>query len=81
MLQVLCDLLDLVQQMHAQLASHVHVSSPTASNAVVFTANETKAALLSNKLSLILHGNKGWGARNWLLGTFERFRANLVIWQ
>lgn len=43
-LQVLCDLLDLVQQMNAQLASHTHVSGPASPPADAADFN-TKAAL------------------------------------
>lgn len=52
-LQVLCDLLDLVQQMNTQIAGHVHGSSPTPSNAGDFGANASRAAGLSGKLKPI----------------------------
>ncbi|WP_325436267.1 hypothetical protein [Pseudomonas nitroreducens] len=52
-LQVLCDLLDLVQQMNTQIAGHVHGSSPAPSNAGEFGANASKAAGLSGKLKPI----------------------------
>lgn len=52
-LQVLCDLLDLVQQMNTQIAGHVHGSSPVPSNAGEFGANASKAAGLSGKLKPI----------------------------
>ncbi|MCK3865583.1 phage baseplate assembly protein V [Pseudomonas sp. B329] len=42
-LQVLCDLLDLVQQMNSQLAGHTHGPTPVPSNAAVFTANSSDA--------------------------------------
>ncbi len=48
--QVVCDLLDLVQDMNAQLAAHQHGPSPIPSNAAAFTADASKAALLSAKL-------------------------------
>ncbi|MFJ3412303.1 hypothetical protein [Pseudomonas protegens] len=37
-LQVLCDLLDLVQEMNVQLAGHTHGPTPPPSNAAAFTA-------------------------------------------
>lgn len=37
-LQVLCDLLDLVQQMNSQIAVHAHASSPAPDNTAVFTS-------------------------------------------
>ena len=52
-LQVLCDLLDLVQQMNTQIAGHVHGSSPVPSNAGEFGANASKASGLSGKLKPI----------------------------
>jgi len=50
-LQVLCSLLDLVQQMNAQLASHNHGPTPPPSNADVFTENVkfTKIMLVALK--------------------------------
>ena len=42
-LQVLCDLLDLVQQMNSQIAVHVHASSPAPNNAAVFTSASATA--------------------------------------
>ncbi len=51
--QVVCDLLDLVQDMNAQLAAHQHGPSPVPSNAAAFTADAAKAALLSAKLKPI----------------------------
>lgn len=38
-LQVLCDLLDLVQQMNSQLASQTHGASPIPGNAHIFSSN------------------------------------------
>ncbi|CRM57910.1 hypothetical protein [Pseudomonas sp. 37 R 15] len=52
-LQVLCDLLDLVQQMNAQLASHTHGPTPTPGNASEFLSNAGTAALLTTKLKQI----------------------------
>ncbi|AKA83930.1 hypothetical protein [Pseudomonas synxantha] len=52
-LQVLCDLLDLVQEMNTQLASHTHGPTPPPSNASAFTADATKATLLSQTLKAV----------------------------
>lgn len=52
-LQVLCDLLDLVEQMNAQLASHVHGASPQPNNAGVFTAAGAATKILGLKLKPI----------------------------
>lgn len=54
-LQVLCDLLDLVQQMNIQLSAHTHVPGPTPSpiDASGFTLKATKAELLGLKLKEI----------------------------
>ena len=52
-LQVLCDLLDLVQQMNVQLASHTHGPTPVPGNAAAFTANAGTATLLAGKLKPI----------------------------
>ncbi|WP_340053380.1 hypothetical protein [Pseudomonas sp. JAI120] len=48
-LQVLCDLLDLVQQMNAQIAEHVHASSPPPNNSGYFAGVSTAASMLSIK--------------------------------
>ncbi|POD33192.1 hypothetical protein BKM16_29020 [Pseudomonas amygdali pv. morsprunorum] len=48
--QVVCDLLDLVQDMNIQLSGHTHGPTPVPGNAGAFTADATKAALLSAKL-------------------------------
>lgn len=50
--QVVCDVLDLLQQMNSQLAAHTHVPGPTPSptDAMAFTAKAVKAALLAEKL-------------------------------
>jgi hypothetical protein len=45
-LQVLCDLLDLVEEMNAQLAAHTHGPTPVPSNAVAFAGAATGAATL-----------------------------------
>lgn len=54
-LQILCDLLDLVEQMNTQLASHTHVPgpSPSPSDAAGFTAKATNAAQLATQLKPI----------------------------
>jgi len=48
--QVVCDLLDLVQDMNSQLAAHTHGPTPVPANAAAFTADAMKAALLAAKL-------------------------------
>jgi len=52
--QVLCDTLDLLQEMNTQIAAHVHpqIGQPPV-NAAAFTADAAKAALLSAKLKAI----------------------------
>ena len=52
-LQVLCDTLDLLQQMNAQIAAHVHGSSPVANNAIDFSSNVFSAAQLVGRLEPI----------------------------
>lgn len=52
-LQVLCDLLDLVQQMNAQIAGHAHGQTPPPNNAAAFTADAVKTAELSKELKAI----------------------------
>ena len=52
-LQVLCDLLDLVQQMNAQLASHTHGPTPIPSNAGEFANGAGTASRLGIKLKEI----------------------------
>lgn len=52
-LQVLCDLLDLVEQMNLQIAGHVHGATPLPSNAALFTAIEMEARKLSYKIKPI----------------------------
>lgn len=54
-LQVLCDLLDLVQQMNTQLASHTHGPTPPPNNAATFTANSTITENLSTLLKPIIY--------------------------
>ena len=52
-LRVLGDLLDLVEEMNAQIAGHVHGSSPPPTNAGAFTADAAKAGLLSAELGSV----------------------------
>ncbi|ORL64427.1 hypothetical protein [Pseudomonas putida] len=52
-LQVLCDLLDLVEQMNTQLAGHVHGPTPAPSNAGAFTAAGAQAKLLGLQMKPI----------------------------
>ncbi len=53
-LQVLCDLLDLVEQMNGQLAGHTHGSTPPPSNATAFTAASGTAKQLAGKMKPIV---------------------------
>lgn len=48
--QVLCDLIDVVQDMNVQIAVHVHAASPPPNNAGDFSTGAMKASLLSGKL-------------------------------
>ena len=52
--RVLCDTLDLLQEMNTQIAAHVHpqVGQPPV-NAAAFTADAAKAALLSAELGSV----------------------------
>lgn len=52
-LQVLCDLLDLVAQMNSQLAGHTHGSTPPPTNAAAFTAASGAAKQLAGKMKPI----------------------------
>lgn len=52
-LQVLCDLLDLVQQMNSQLAGHTHGPTPVPGNAAAFVANSATAAQFAYDLKAI----------------------------
>jgi len=52
-LQVLCDLLDLVQLMNTQLARHTHGPTPVPGNAADFLSNSGTASLLGTKLEKI----------------------------
>ena len=53
--QVVCDMLDLLQQMNTQLAAHTHVPGPTPSpsDAAAFTAKAGRASALSELLKPI----------------------------
>ncbi|AHG43287.1 hypothetical protein N018_24860 [Pseudomonas syringae CC1557] len=51
--QILCDTLDLLQQMNTQIAGHVHGSSPVPGNAAAFTTGAANAGLLLWKLKPI----------------------------
>ena len=51
--QVVCDLLDLVQEMNSQLAGHVHAESPIPNNAIAFTDAQSKTKSLSDALKNI----------------------------
>lgn len=54
-LQILCDLLDLVQEMNVQMAGHTHVPGPMPSptDATGFTAKATQALALATQLKPI----------------------------
>ena len=51
--KVVCDLLDLVQQMNTQLASHTHGPTPAPGNAAAFTTNAVTATVLAGQLKPI----------------------------
>lgn len=53
--QVVCDMLDLLQQMNTQLAAHTHLPgpAPNPSDAAAFTANAASAATLNQRLEKI----------------------------
>ncbi|POA91173.1 hypothetical protein [Pseudomonas protegens] len=52
-LQVLCDLLDLVQEMNTQLAAHTHGATPIPGNATAFGESATQALQLGQTLKKI----------------------------
>lgn len=52
-LQVLCDLLDLVQEMNTQLAGHTHGPTPPPSNAVAFASASVSAKGIGTQLKPI----------------------------
>jgi hypothetical protein len=51
--QVVCDVLDLLQEMNTQLASHTHGPTPPPGNAVAFSAAATSAGKLGTQLKPI----------------------------
>lgn len=51
--RVLCDTLDLLEQMATQIASHVHGSSPVPTTSAAFSADAGKAAALSTELGAV----------------------------
>lgn len=51
--RVLCDTLDLIEQMATELASHTHGPSPVPTQAGAFAADAAKAALLSAELGSV----------------------------
>lgn len=51
--KVLCDTLDLIQQMATELASHTHGPSPVPTQAAAFAADAAKASLLSTPLKAV----------------------------
>lgn len=60
--QIVCDLLDLVQDMNTQLAAHTHGPTPVPGNATAFSAHSSRAEILSGVLRAItiraISGNK-----------------------
>lgn len=52
-LRVLCDLLDLVEQMNTQIAGHTHGPTPIPGNSKDFLTSAAKAGLLSGKIKPI----------------------------
>ncbi|MDQ0982535.1 hypothetical protein [Pseudomonas synxantha] len=51
--QILCDALDLLEQMAGNIASHVHGNSPVPTTAAAFTADAAKAKVLSTSLASV----------------------------
>lgn len=51
--RVLCDTLDLIQQLAAELAAHTHGPSPVPTQAVAFSADAAQAALLAAELGSV----------------------------
>lgn len=51
--KVLCDTLDLIEQLATQIATHVHGAGPVPTTALVFTADAVKAEILSTSLKSI----------------------------
>ena len=52
--QVVCDLLDLVQQMNQKIALHTHGTTPVPSNAAGFMTESDKALVLKGQLKIIV---------------------------
>jgi hypothetical protein len=52
-LQVLCDLLDIVENMNLQIAGHLHGTSPAPNNSLLHTAIASKTKEISLKLKII----------------------------
>lgn len=52
-LQILCDFLDLIQDMNTQVAGHAHGPTPPPNNANAFATNASAIYLLSSKLKPI----------------------------
>ncbi|SQF93855.1 Gp5 domain-containing protein [Paucimonas lemoignei] len=53
--RVLCDTLDLIEQMATELASHTHGATPVPTQAGAFAADAVKAALLSAELGSVTY--------------------------
>ncbi|MBK5530152.1 hypothetical protein JFT86_24760, partial [Pseudomonas sp. TH06] len=51
--KIACEILELLEQMNTQIATHVHGTSPPPGNAGAFTANAGKALTLSAQLKPI----------------------------
>lgn len=51
--KIVCETLDLLQEMNSQIAMHTHGSSPVPSNGALFSANAQAFITLSNKLKSI----------------------------
>jgi hypothetical protein len=54
--KVVCDTLDLLQEMNAQLAAHTHGPSPVPSNSATFVGAATQASLLAEILKPVTFG-------------------------
>lgn len=52
-LQILCDLLDLVQEMNIQVAGHIHGATPPPNNAALFNNTAASITVLGNKTKSI----------------------------
>ncbi|MFJ2287976.1 hypothetical protein ACIOUF_16700 [Pseudomonas iridis] len=53
-LQILCDLLEVVQEMNTQLAGHVHGATPMPNNSASFTAQAAQVSVLAAELKPIV---------------------------